>query len=269
MSNKLMVIQQLPVIQERLITVKREFEELASNALSLVCNEDTYKTVKDRRAEITARFKEVEEDRKSIKKAILEPYDALEEIYNDCVKNTYEKVKKELDRKIDDVECGIKADKESEVRRYFEEYKLACLVDFVKFEDTGIRITMGASTKKLKEQAKAYLDEIVSGIALIRTQPEELQPEMIVEYKDCLDVGRAIGTVIDRHKRIECEQQKVEAEIEIGGNVAEPESGSPLPPPTEEKSEAVCRMTFTVSGTISQLKALKEYIINNGIEIVE
>ena len=269
MSNKLMVIQQLPVIQERLITARREFENITSDALALVCNEDTYKTVKDKRAEITARFKEFESDRIAIKKAILEPYDALEAVYNECVKSTYEKAKEELDKKISDVENGIKSVKECEVKRYFEEYKAACHIDFVEFEDTGIRITMSASAKKLKEQSKSYIDDIVSDIALIKTQPEELQAEMMIEYEDCLDINRAIGEVIERHRRIENEHQKGKPDCETGANVAEPSPSKPLAPPTEEKTEVVHKMTFTVSGTISQLKSLKEYIVNNGIQITD
>lgn len=271
MENKLMVVQQLPVIQERLITIKEEFEKISSEALALICNEDTYKIVKEKRAAITAMFNNLESDRKAIKKAILEPYEKLEEVYNQCVKDIYVETKEKLDAKIAEVENGIKSGKETEARSFFDEYAKACLVDFVSFDGSGIKVTMTVSVKKLKEQAKEYIDRIVSDMALIRTQPEELQSEMMMEYKACLDVNNAIRTVIERKEKIREESGKnIELDLNMyGDNYVEEKSEEPLSAPVvEPEPEKKYRMTFTVEGSLEQLKSLKNYMEENKIEII-
>lgn len=271
MENKLMVVQQLPVIQERLITIKEEFEKISSEALALICNEDTYKIVKEKRVAITAMFNNLESDRKAIKKAILEPYENLEEVYNQCVKDIYTETKEKLDAKIAEVENGIKSGKETEARSFFDEYARACLVDFVSFGSSGIKVTMTVSVKKLKEQAKEYIDRIVSDMALIRTQPEELQSEMMMEYKTCLDVNNAIRTVIERKEKIREESGKiVDLDLNMyGDNYVEEKSEEPLSAPVvEPEPEKKYRMTFTVEGSLEQLKSLKNYIEENKMEII-
>ena len=218
MSEKLMVVQQLPVIEERLITIKEEFEKVTTEALSLVCNEDTYKVVKEKRAEITAIYNNLEVDRKNIKKAILEPYEKLEAVYNRCVKDIYTDAKNKLDAKVNEVENGIKSEKAEEVKSFFKEYAEACGIDFVNFENSGVKVTMTASKKKLKEQAKEYIDKVVADIAPIRTQPEEHQPEMMVEYKQSLNVNQAISTVIERAERVKAEIAEEKAKLKEGAD---------------------------------------------------
>ena len=46
-------LQQLPIIVERLHSVKADIEQRTADALSLVCTEQTYKSVKDARAQLT------------------------------------------------------------------------------------------------------------------------------------------------------------------------------------------------------------------------
>lgn len=265
MENKLMVVQQLPVIQERLITIKEEFEKISSEALSLICNEDTYKIVKEKRAAITAMFNDLESDRKAIKKAILEPYEKLEEVYNQCVKDIYVETKEKLDAKISDVESDIKKQKLDDVIPYFSEYALANNIDFVTFEDAKIKVTMSASKKKLQEESKAFIDRIAADVALIRTQSDELISEMMVEYKETLDVNSAIQSVIERHKKIDAEVIP-ESSADVGSNEVIEVPEEPLTAPTVEEKKY--NMTFTVNGTIEQLKNLKNYIIDNNIEII-
>lgn len=261
-ENKLMVVQQLPVIEEKLITIKEEFEKITHEALSLVCNEDTYKCVKEKRAEITAIYNNLETDRKNIKKAILEPYEKLEAVYNQCVKDIYTDAKNKLDAKVNEVEDGIKSAKAEKVKAFFDEYAIACEVPFVKFENSGIKITMTASEKKLKEQAKEYLDRIAAYVALIRVQPEEYQPEMMAEFKQSLNANQAICTVIERAERV-----KAEAEKGVKADAEEPmQKVNEMPLPDQEELYTI---SFTVRGTMSQISALQKFISDNNIEIVK
>ena len=67
-------LQQLPIIVERLHSVKADIERRTAEATSLICTEETYKSVKDARAQLTKEFKEYEAQRTAIKSKILEPY---------------------------------------------------------------------------------------------------------------------------------------------------------------------------------------------------
>lgn len=52
MENNLIVIKQLPVIEDQLQAVKKSIEERVELALSLVCTEETYKDIKIGRAHV-------------------------------------------------------------------------------------------------------------------------------------------------------------------------------------------------------------------------
>ena len=62
-------LQQLPIIVERLHSVKADIERRTAEATSLICTEETYKSVKDARAQLTKEFKEYEAQRTATSKS--------------------------------------------------------------------------------------------------------------------------------------------------------------------------------------------------------
>ena len=56
MNNEIMIVKQLPVIEEQLKLIKTEIEEKTSLALSMICTEDTYKEIKKLRADLKHDF---------------------------------------------------------------------------------------------------------------------------------------------------------------------------------------------------------------------
>ena len=58
--------------------------------------------------------------------------------------------------------------------------------------------------KSLKEQAKYFIDKVADDLKLIETQ--EHKAEILVEYKQTLNVSNAITTVANRFKAIEEEK---------------------------------------------------------------
>ena len=69
MENNLIVIKQLPVIEDQLVAVKQSIEERVNAALSLVCTEDTYKDIKKVRSELNKEYQELEKRRKRASRA--------------------------------------------------------------------------------------------------------------------------------------------------------------------------------------------------------
>ena len=87
MENKMQVItlKQLPIIEEHLQLVKSDVETRTKNAMQLVCTEETRGDVKKIRTELGNEFAAMEEQRKRVKEAIMEPYNQFEAVYKDCI----------------------------------------------------------------------------------------------------------------------------------------------------------------------------------------
>jgi hypothetical protein len=270
MNSEIIVVKQLPEIEEHLQAIKAEVTAKVNDALSLVCTEETVKSVKTVRADLNKDLKEFEERRKAVKKAIMTPYEAFEAVYKDCISDTYKKADIELKAKIDSVENELKEQKTAEVKGYFDEYLQSKAIDFITFESANINVTLSASMKSLKEQAKTFIDRICDDLSLIDTQ--EHKDEILYEYKQSLNVSAAITTVVNRHKQLEAmkaieEEQKAKkqaAEAAAKVEAVAPPTVEPIAPPVEE--EPVLTLRFTVRAKRSKLRELKEYLERNGFD---
>lgn len=274
MSNQeLIVVKQLPIIQEQLKQLSEEIDEKVNSAKGLVCTEETVKEVKQVRADLNKEFKDLESQRKLVKEQVLAPYLQFEEVYKQYVSDKYKSADIELKNKIDTIENELKAKKEQEIKDYFEEYKTARNIDFVTYEQAKINVTLAASMKSLKEQAKAFIDKVVDDLNLIETQ--EHKAEILVEYKQSLNVSQAITIVTNRFKAIEEEKRKQEefvkeaskaVIIEAKDNPYTPQNQEILQAPVKETQEDILTLKFTVKGTRTKLKALKEFLENGGYD---
>ncbi len=262
MENSLIIVKQLPVIEEQLKVVSAEIDAKVSGAIGLVCTEENVKTIKEIRATLNKESKEFEDKRKQVKAEIMKPYEEFEAIYKECISDKYKKADVELKNKIDSVENELKANKKTEVVNYFNEYLNSKNIDFITYEQANINITLTASMKSLKEQAKNFIDKIADDLKLIDTQ--EHKAEILVEYKQSLNVSNAITTVSDRFKAIEEEKDKQERESEKHVPTIEelPQMSLDAPEVEEEK----ITLKFTVKATRTQLKALKEFLEVGGYD---
>lgn len=276
----LIIIKQLPQIEEHLKELSTEIDKKVKNAKSLICTEESVKTIKQVRADLNKEFKELETQRKNVKEQILAPYMQFEEVYKTYISEKYKSADVDLKTKIDNTENELKAQKEQEIKDYFEEYKTANNIDFVDFKQANINVTLTASKKSLKEQAKKFIDEIVDDLKLIETQ--DCKEEILVEYKQTLNISRAIQDVANRHKLLEEEKRKQEelkskqleetqrqAEISIKEQeivTKEALNNFVIEAPKVEEQEEVLTLKFTVKGTRSKLKELKDFLIQGGYD---
>ena len=272
MSNEIIVVKQLPVIEQQLAQIKAKVTERVSAVTKLICTEETVKEIKKARTELNAEFKAWEDKRKEVKTAVMSPYEQFEAVYKDCISDSYKAADKDLKQKIDEVEQELKNKKAAEVKSYFEEYLASKEIAFVSYEQAGINITLSASLKSLKEQAKNFIDRIVSDLALIETFTD-LKAEILVEYKKSLNVSDAITGVKARTKAVQEEQARQEAEAEKRAAEAQrveaikaaiPEAPAAVEAPTEQTAaqtpEKKFCIRFTVKGTKEQLIALKKFL---------
>lgn len=266
--KELIIVKQLPVIEQQLQSISKDIDSRIAEIEKLEVNEETIKEVKKIRTEFKKDFENLEEKRKKVKKAILNPYEQFEEIYKQSVSNKFNETDKKLKNKIDDIESQIKSQKEQEIKEYFEEYKKANKIDFVSYDQTKIKVGLSDSIKSLKTQAKDFIDQIVNDLKLISSQ--EHKEEIIVEYKQNLNVSLSITTVLNRIKAVEEERRKKEekekSDKELQQYIVDTCKESDKldffeKPKIEEK---ILTLKFTVKGTKTQLKELKKFLDNGG-----
>lgn len=274
MDSNLIVIKQLPVIEEHLQKMKLEIEQRVGMANALECSEDTRKEVKKVRAQLNKDLEDFENRRKEVKKKIEEPYKQFEQIYKENISEPFKAGINKLDEKIRTVESGIKSEKTRKVEVYFDEYQKSMGIDFLSLEKSRIQITLSASEKSLKTAAKEYIDKAADDLKLIETQKHS--DEILLEYKRNLSVSAAITTVLNRHRELEnmadakAEQAETAAQLKAAEDAVD-EIMSEIAPPTTvepEQKEAIFELTFTVRATKNKLRDLKEFLTDGGYEIL-
>ena len=301
MNENIITVQQLPVIvYERLESVGQEIDKRIA-ALDLdkqLVTEDTKKAVKDTRAMLNKELKDFEEQRKRIKEQVIAPYEAFEKAYNSFIKEKYETADGILKVKIDEFDRRLKADKEARIRAYFTELCQANNIDFLPFERLCLNIRLNDSDKSLKDIVNTNIDNVVKSLEFIEslTDPDEYKAEVLADYKQTLDVMIAINNAKYRKQQREAELQRLEAQkaaaeqarlaAEARAKEAAPlQAPEEVPAPTiqeapvspqevpapepEEVTPDLIVTSFTVQGTMEQLRALKAYILSNNIKIIE
>lgn len=306
LAESLIVVQQLPVIKEQLHSIKAQAQASVTEALALVCTEETLKVVKEQRAKLNRDRKDLDDRRAVVKKQIMKPFEDFDKVYKECVTDVYGPADEALKGKITDVEAGLKADKEKKVVAYFDELVKANGVEWVSYGDVGIAVTMTASLKSLKSRVKDYVDRVVADVNCINGM--ENAPEVMAEYKQCRNLAVAINSASQRKDRVAREEaerkQRLEAQLRAQEtesavlDVVEEELAAPqimgTEPPIMDDQEAeetqqeskeqvlTAKFTFMSSeiqcrGTLAQLRGLKafvnskiteiqEYMTENGIE---
>ena len=277
-DTQLIIVKQLPEIEENLKLVSNEIQQKVEQAKQLVCNEETRQVIKKIRADLNKELAEFEAQRKNVKEKILVPYNNFEKVYKECISDKYSEADRELKKKIEEVENNLKKEKEADLKAYFEEYKKYKNITFIDFERANIKVGLADSKTGLHKQAKDFIDKIYSDINLIDTQ--EHREEIMIEYKQSLNVSNAITTVKNRYDEIEKEKKRQleEEQKKADFKIKEQEESTRqalnnfsqsdivLDTPKVEENEEILTLKFTVRATKSKLKALKQYLIDGGYD---
>lgn len=268
--DALIRVKQLPVIEERLRTLKEATERRVAEAMSLMVSDETLTAVKNVRAELNRDFTEFENQRKAVKAAIMAPYDSFEAVYQECVTEPFRRADADLKGKIDATEQEIKDRCTRQLQEYFLELCAVNRVDFLAFDQTGVKVDMASARaktpKKLMEQLRMMVEGCAQAMATIDGM--EHGDEIAVEYKKCLDLTLAIRLVTERHQKLEAERQrKAEAEAAVSRPAPEaPEAAEVTPVPRRVQKAALETLTctFAVTDTRERLRLLKNFLDSNG-----
>lgn len=274
--NELIKLVQLPVIEEHLRQLQADIQSRVDEVKSLACTPDTLVAVKKARAELSRVFQALEEKRKAVKKAIMEPYEKFEAVYAECISGPMKEADADLKAKIAETEGAIKDKCLEQLMEYFSELCALNGVEWLPFIRSGVVVdltsTKQKTPRKLMAQLKEFVERVASDVECISSMDNA--EEIMAEYKVCLNVSTAISTVNTRHQRIEQERKAAEerrtaqeaqrAAVERVQAVAPPVI-TPAPQTKPQASETLTA-TFTVTGTRSQLIALREYMQKEGLK---
>lgn len=271
--GSLIQIVQLPIIKERLRVLKEFVDQQVADAMAMVCTADTVVEVKQIRAELNAVFNEAETQRKAVKAAVMKPYLEFEEVYKDCIAEPYRRADADLRGKVNAVESELKRACETRLREFFDECTQANGLDFLKYEQAGVLVSMAdakAKTqppKKLREQLERFVTRVGQDVDMIRTLDNAA--EVMAAYKQTMNVTDAIQIVNLQNRSIE--QAKVEQERRNAVKTQEAETMRKVeafaPPVVESAAppqEELLTVTFSVTDTRDRLKLLKQFLDANG-----
>lgn len=237
----------------------------------MVCTEETLQSVKKTRSELNALFESAEEQRKNVKNAVMQPYMDFEAVYKECVSNIFKTADADLKGKIASVEDGMKETCEKRLREFFDELAQVYHLDFLKYEQAGVVVSLTdarAKTqppKKLRDQLEQFFERVAQDAVAIASM--ENADEIAAEYKQTLNLTKAISTVNERHKQIaeaKAEQDRRAAAMEQEAEAVRRVEAF-APPVTTSAPEQVEKFTctFTVVDTKERLKLLKQFLDAN------
>lgn len=273
-EQNLIVVEQLPIIKTYLEQLSVEIKEKVDKATSLVCTEENYKEIKEIRSILTKEFNELERQRKDVKNAIMEKYNAFEEIYKEKVANLYKQADEDLKNKIDIATEEILSKKREELQDFANEYFIANNIqDLVNFEDINLNINLSASIKSLKTKVIEFCEKVNNDLSSIK-QMEDSE-ELTLEYKkNNFELSKAILIVNERKEQLkrikereEILSKKQEEEQKVVENVEKViEEHEELTTPKEIiEDEEILTVQFVVKGTKKQILELKEWLKERGM----
>ena len=302
MNEQLITLKQPPIIiYEQIKAVGQQIEAKIAelNLDNQLVTDETLKSAKNTRTMLRKELDDFETQRKYIKEQVNAPYEAFEKAYKEHIKVHYDKADSTLKSKIDEVQNRLLDDKRGRIKDYFTEFCASQSIDFLIFERLPLNITITKSDKSLKEEIAGFVSEVSKSLQVIESlnEPNEFKAEILTDYKQTLDIARAIQNAQYRRQQREAELARIEAQrvaaeqarlaaeararetvpLQAPAQVInEAQPAVPIQPePVQEATQAVQEdynevvwATFTVQGTKAQLKALKQYIISNNIQIL-
>ena len=186
----LVKVTQLPVIEDQLRSLRSWVEKTVSGVDAMVCNEDTLLEVKSFRTDLNNLFKELEVRRKDVLTEVETPIKQFNATYKECVSDYFKKADNTLREKIVSVESTMKGATEQLLRNFFDELTEAQGIGFLKFEETGVVVSMAdarAKTqppKKLCDQVEKFVLRVGQDVDTILTM--ENADEILSIYKTTL-----------------------------------------------------------------------------------
>ena len=231
--DNLIILRQLPIIEQTIEEISQKIDNEIREAKNTIPSDldKTSSHLKKIRAKIKKEFEAIESQRKKVKSEILKTSMEFEAIY----------------------QAQIKEEKEQKLKDYFEDIASYKNIDVIDFEDLNLKINLSESMKSYYSKIDEILNRIDNDLKVIKDNfsDEKVRYEIILNYKKTLNLAESMLAMKEKEREIKnIMDRKGHKEILEAPNLD-----------NEEKFE----MSFTVTGTKKQLKALKEYLTVNNL----
>ena len=265
-------INQLPEIEDQLREIREWVVELVETVKNFECTEENLQEAKVNRAFLNKLLAEFNKKNKEILDEVEAPIKRYKATYKECISEVITEAHTSFGREIHRIEGGMKGPCETRLRAYFDELTQVSGLDFLKYEQAGIVVSMADAraktqpTKKLREQAEKFVLRVANDVDMIHELKNA--SEVLAAYKESLNVTGAIQTVNERHRKIEQAQAEQERRNAVKAQEAEArQKVEAFAPPTvseTEKVEDLLTCTFTITDSRERLKLLKQFLDATG-----
>lgn len=270
---------QQPVIRlsEQIGEISEWWSDAAARAESAVCTPETVKDVKKARAELRKTFESYEERRKAAKERYMESWSKAESVYKDNITEYFKAADSTYKDKIAAVELPKLAACEQRCREYFEEVCQVNGVEWLAYEQAGLKMTL---TEAEKKTPKKYFDALREFVERVASDVDGLiaegadGPELLAEYKaNGLGVSVAQETVRNRRDAAQREAEYIRLRLERRKMAEEAErrvaAAAGIEMPVAEPESRMEEFTVTLRNvTVSELKELRGFLQEKGIGYV-
>ena len=260
-------VNNLPQIVSNLAQIKAwAIQQTEEDRTAVLLTDEDFDNARERCAKLNKIIKLIEDKRKEVKKAYNQPYEIFEKATKE-VTAVLSEARENKWSQITKAEEEAKEKKKQRLREYWEKLNSEAIGGYRTFEQIFDSKWLNKGMKI--ETACAEMDKIfestLADIDAIRSLNSEFQVSLIEHYK----AGHGISEVIAYNNRLNAQKQ---AEIERGKDIqpntqpmAKIEELHENNDPTEE-TEEIRRVEFWVEGTPDKIKALGQYIRDNGLK---
>lgn len=226
----------------------------------LTYTDETIKNAKEDRAKLNKFRENIDNARKDVKKRYLEPYNKFEEKVKTLLA-LIEEPAKAIDVQVKAYEENKKVEKRAEIEAFYNAVigDLASLLTLDKiFNSKWLNAT--TSIKSVQTEIEQIIAKVKFDLATIKDLKSEWELTLIDTYLNTLDVAAALRekTRLEERKKAIMEEGSIEQTM--------PTPVFEEPKQEEPTTVKVYTRKFWVKGTADQLRALGQYMKENGIE---
>ena len=242
--------------------LKSELKERLIRYEGLIVTEDSIREAKADKATLNTLRTAIEDKRKDVKKQCLKPYEEFEVKIKEIVA-MIDKPILAIDGQVKGFENAIKEEKLNSIKEYFQsEVKdLERLLPFERIYNEKW-LNSGYKIAEIQKEIKDTIFKVDNDLRIITAMKCDCETQMKYIYLKTLDMSSALA----EKTKFEEETKKMaeyKAKVEPVKTDAVQEQQMP---PVEQISDIVFPMDFRVWVTDPQLRALKQFLLNNNIK---
>lgn len=258
--------------------LKQELAVRLDKYRNLVYSEDSIKEAKADRATLNKFKNAIEERRKEIKKQCMAPYEEFEKKIKDIVAMIDEPILA-IDGQIKEYDRIKKEEKQDAIKQFYTD-KVADLKDLVPFDKVFNPRWLNATYKEtdIQKEITDLFIKVEDDMKVI----SELQSEYELQIKDIYLREFDLTAALQEKKRLEEQSakmaeynrqqeerkrqaQETQTEVTRPQSSIKPENKVVLTPGVEP-DDKMFMLDFRVWATTEQLRALKQFLVDNGIK---